>query len=230
MIQFNLLPDVKQQYIRTARLKRTAILASFLVAASSLFIFTMLLLSVYVFQKKNMNDLSASIKTNTEELKSTPDLDKVLTIQNQLKSLPELHGKKPVTSRLFGYLAKLTPAQVSIGKIDVDLVGQTITVTGTADTLGTVNKFVDTIKFTTHKDNNDTSADKPASKTFSEVVLTTFNVNDKGSAYTITFKYDQSIFDSSQNIEITVPSITSSRSETEKPTELFKALPDQNTQ
>lgn len=228
MIQFNLLPDVKQQYIRAARLKRTAIIVSFLVTISSLFIFIMLFLSVYVFQKTHMNNLSEDIKSKTKELENTPDLNKVLTIQNQLNSLPELHGKKPVTSRLFGYMTKITPAQVTIGKLDVDYVGQVINISGSADSIGSINKFVDTLKFTTHVDKKlATGTDTPEPiKTFSAVVLSSFGRTEKEASYTVSFKFDPAIFDSSKQIEITVPNITSSRSETEKPSELFKALPE----
>ena len=96
MIQFNMLPDVKQQYLKAAQNKKTAITAGILITAASVFIFTMLFLSVNVFQKKNLSDINSDIKSATEELKKTPDLNKVLTIQNQLKSLPALQAQKPV--------------------------------------------------------------------------------------------------------------------------------------
>jgi hypothetical protein len=233
MIQFNLLPDVKQQYIRAARMKRTAIVVSFLVASTSLFIFIMLFLSVYVFQRTHMKNLSNDIQSKTSELKSIPDLDKVLTIQNQLKSLPALHDSKPVTSRLFGYLTKVTPAQVTVGKTDVDFSTSTISLTGGADSISSINKFVDTLKFATYVDSNVSSSGSEqttTTKPFSEVVLSTFNRTDKGASYTINLKFDPAIFNSSKKIEITVPSITSTRSETEKPTELFKALPEVKAQ
>ncbi len=224
MIQFNLLPDVKQQYIRAARMKRTAIVVSFLIASTSLFIFIMLFLSVYVFQRTHMKNLTNDIQSKTQELKSVPDLDKVLTIQNQLKELPDLHAKKPVTSRLFGYLNKLTPAQVTIGNVTLDFVDSTMSIAGTADSLSTINKFVDTLKFSTYTDKNDSNSEN--TKIFSDVVLSSFSRSDKEATYTITMKFDPAIFDSSKNIEVKVPSITSSRSETEKPGELFKALPE----
>jgi hypothetical protein len=95
MIQFNLLPDVKQQYIRAKRMKRTAIVVSFLVAASSVFVFVMLFLSVYVFQKKHIDNVNNDIQASVKTLKETPNLNKILTIQNQLNTLPSLHAQKP---------------------------------------------------------------------------------------------------------------------------------------
>ncbi len=228
MIQFNLLPDVKQQYIKAARMKRTAIVVAFLVTASSLFIFVMLFMSVHVFQKNNIDDLSDEINVKTEELKSKPDLDKVLTIQNQLNSLSDLHAQKPVTSRLFTYMAQVTPAQVSIGKLEVDYATKTMTLTGNADTLSTVNKFVDTLKFTTYSDSaTANTAEAPAAqKPFPSVVLSSFSRTEKEATYSILITFDPLIFNSNNNVVFTVPKQISTRSETEKPVDLFKALPE----
>lgn len=226
MIQFNLLPDVKQQYIKAKNLKRTAVVISMIVAASALFIFVLLFTTVNILQKKHLSDLSKDIKTQTATLKNTPDLDKVLTIQNQLKSLPDLHNQKPVVSRLFTYIAQLTPAKINIGKLDVDFDAKTINITGTADALSSVNQFVDTMKFTTYAyPTGDTAGTNTSGKAFTGVVLGSFGRTDKDATYQISLSFDPLIFDSSKNITLTVPKITSTRSETEKPTDLFKALP-----
>lgn len=233
MIQFNLLPDVKQEYIKAKRLKHSVIVISMLTAAAALFIFVMLFLTVYVFQRQTINNLESDIDTYSSTLKGTKDLDKILTIQNQLKSLPELHDQKPVTSRLFTYVTQLTPAQVSIGNIELDYEEGTLTMSGKADSLGTINKFVDTLKFTTYSGlpADASSEDKTQTgKPFSEVVLTSFSKSDKEATYNISFKFNPIIFDSKNNITLVVPKIISTRSETEKPTELFQALPQPATE
>ncbi len=223
MIQFNLLPDVKQQYIKAKRLKHSVIVISLLVAAASLFVFIMMFLTVYVFQKAHLSNLNSDIEASTETLKETPNLNKILTIQNQLSKLPELHDQKPVVTRLTNYLSAITPAQVNIGETVADFDEKTIEIKGTSDTLQNVNKFVDTIKFTTYKDNGEAVSDK---KPFTGVVLKEFVRNDKETTYTIAFSFDSVIFDVNHDIALTVPKITSTRSETEKPTDLFKALPE----
>ena len=222
MIQFNLLPDVKQQYIKAKRQKHTVIVISMLMAAASLFVFIMLFLTVYVFQRAHLRNLNNDISASTETLKNTTNLNKILTIQNQLDSLPKLHDEKPVVTRLTNYLSAITPNQVNIGELEADFETKAITVKGTSDSLQNINKFVDTIKFTTFKDNGEESKDKP----FSEVVLKEFARNDKETTYTISFTFNEIIFDINHDIVITVPKITSTRSETEKPTDLFKALPE----
>jgi hypothetical protein len=62
------------------------------------------------------------------------------------------------------------------------------------------------------------------------VVLSDFTRTDKEATYTITLSYNPVIFDSASNVVLTVPKIISTRSETEKPTELFKALPETEQQ
>jgi Tfp pilus assembly protein PilN len=175
MIQFNLLPDVKLEYIKARRLKRSVVLISGLVVAASLTLLIIMFVGVVVFQKKHMNDLSADIKTDKSKLESVQDLDKILTVQNQLGSLPALHDQKPVTSRLFTYLPQLTPQQASISDLTLDFDAQTLSVKGTADTISTINKFVDTLKFTDMKIGDEQK------RAFSAVVLSTFDRTDKAS-------------------------------------------------
>ena len=232
MIQFNMLPDVKQQYLKAAQNKKTAITAGILITAASVFIFTMLFLSVNVFQKKNLSNINSDIKSATEELKKTPDLNKVLTIQNQLKSLPALQAQKPVVTRLFPYLSAVTPATINIGDLEVSYLDNTMKITGTADSLQSVNKFVDTLKFTTYAivPTDGTPPAPSTTKPFSAVVLSDFTRTDTEVTYTITLAFDPVIFNSADNIALSVPKIISTRSETEKPTELFKALPETKQQ
>lgn len=226
MIQFNLLPDVKMQYIKAKSVKRTVITVSVLLAATCLAVFILLFMTVRVFQKVHMSNLQTDIDLVTQELKEIKDLDKVLTIQNQLNSLGPLHDKKPVTSRIFSFVAQTTPNQASIGKLDLDFSKSTLVISGTADALSTVNKFVDTMKFCTFNFKNSDGTDSTGNKPFKSVVLTNFGKNDKETTYEITMTFDPAIFDVNKDVKFVVPNITSTRSETEKPSDLFKALPE----
>lgn len=220
MIQFNLLPNVKLEYVKARRNKRMTLLIASLAAGATLAIMIVLFLGVQVFQKKYSNDLTKDIKAESKKLENIPDLNKILTIQNQLASLPELHDKKPVVIRLLPYLKQITPAKVSIAKMDVNFDGSTVNITGAADSLGTVNTFVDTLKFTTYKTESGSEG-----TAFSQVVLSNFGKDDKGVSYQINFKFDPVIFGSSSNVALSVPAgkITT-RSETEKPDSLFQPL------
>ena len=221
MIQFNLLPDVKLHYLKAQRQKRLVITASAAIASISLAMLVLLFLGVSVLQKKHINDLTKDIKRDSSKLQNTPDLEKILTVQNQLKSLPKLHADKPVASRLFSMISQVTPVQLSIAKLDVDFEQHTLMFNGTADALSTVNQFVDTLKFTTYTSSQGNTGSKP----FSSVVLSNFNRADKNATYQVSLNYDPAIFDSAQDIKLVVPKITTTRSETEKPNAIFQAAP-----
>ncbi len=230
MIQFNLLPDVKLEYAKTKRTKRTVMLASFSAIALSIFVIVLLFMIVNVFQKQHISHLDHDIDTKTKQLETVPDLDKVLTVQNQLGSLTGLHEAKPAGSRLYTYLIQLTPQDAKISDVEIDFEENKITLEGSAGKLETVNQFVDTIKFTDYK-NGDSTA-----KAFSEVVLSDFGVDKAGTkdtgrtSYSIELKYDPIIFDNTKSVELVVPNIISTRSAVEAPSDLFeptKALEEQ---
>lgn len=232
MVQFNLLPDVKLTYMKARARKRLILGASIISSGVFVFIFIVLFLYVRVSQTKNMRDLSKDISSTVKQIQNKDDIDKILTIQNQLASLPALHDNKVISSRLMDYLVKLVPNQANISKITVDLAGNTMLIEGGSDSLSTTNKFVDTLKFTDFKQNNDGGR---SGKAFSSVVLQNFlvdNINpnpNKKINYTIQLTYDPAIFenikgdvkDGAEAVELIVPNIISTRSETEKPSQLF---------
>lgn len=218
MIQFNLLPDVKLEYIKARRSKRMVLMTAIIVAGVALTIFILLFLVVNVYQKQRLNSLNSSIKKNTATLQAIPDLSKILTVQNQLNSLSGLHAEDPAASRLFDYLGQVTPAKVTISDVKADFTSNTINITGNADALSTVNQYVDTLKFTTYSIDDGEST----TKAFSDVVLASFAKGEKDASYQLTFKFDPVIFDNTKQIKLTVPKIISTRSETEKPADLFK--------
>jgi hypothetical protein len=218
MIQFNLLPDVKLEYIKARRSKRMVLLVSGGVAAFTFLIFLILFSVVNILQPKHISDLNHDIKKYTATLKATPDLDKILTVQNQLSSLTSLHSQKTVTSRLIDYLGQVTPAQATISNVKMDYSANSINLSGNADKLATVNQFVDTIKFTTYT----VDGSIVSSKAFSNVVLSGFATTDKGVSYQITASFDPIIFNGTNKVTLIVPKIISTRSETDKPADLFQ--------
>src|SRR5690606_10012249 len=151
MIQFNLLPDIKLEYIKAKRTKRMVLLIASGVAGGSLAIFLLLFLSVGL-QNQHINNMSEDIKRDSEQLQDIDDLDKILTVQNQLNNLTEVHEGKPVASRLKRFIPQITPQQVSYATIEINFAANTISFSGSADSLRTVNQFIDTLKFTKYKE------------------------------------------------------------------------------
>jgi Tfp pilus assembly protein PilN len=201
MIQFNLLPDIKIHYLRANRQKHAVLLGSVVLIIVSLAVMAILLTIVFGLQKKNISDLSNDITTASKELQSTPDLTKMLTVQNQLKALPALHDKKPVTTRLFTYLDTVTPAEAANSRTVTDFALNTLTLSGQADTLNTVNVYIDRLKATTY---HIESAPQTEKKAFSEVTLSSFGRDSKSATYTISFKFDPVIFSEADEVEFTV--------------------------
>ena len=208
-VQFNLLPDVKLEFNRQQHVKRLVYTVCSIATVIVVAITVVAFLSVNVLQKKLLNDAGKDIATYTDKLKGIPNLDKVLTIQDQLNSLPSLHQSKHITSRLFDYLPQVTPTNVHIGKLNIDTTANTMTITGTADTVELVNKFVDTLKFTQY-----TTKEDPNNrvKAFSNVVLSKVDRNERGATYTIDTAYDASLFDATKTITLSVPQETTTRS------------------
>src|ERR1700747_1231758 len=113
MIQLNLLPDVKLEYIKPHQAQRLVTSVSILVTIASVVILG-LLLSFDGLQKKHIHDLNNDIAKYSNQIQGKPGINKVLTVQNQLDSLTGLHDKKPAVSELFTYLNQVTPANVDI--------------------------------------------------------------------------------------------------------------------
>lgn len=230
MIQLNLLPDIKLAYIKAERTRRLVLSVSFLVAGASVVIL-LLLLSVDGLQKKHLSDLNKDIKNESSELQNKPQIKKILTVQNQLNSLTDLHAQEPAASKLFDYLNQTTPTSVSISDFTIDFTQQTATITGTSDNLAHVNQYVDTLKATTYTTDG-SSSNGSGQQAFSNVVLSSFSLStgagsngNQSASYSITLSYDKTIFDNTQNAKLQVPSITATYLSAHDPNDLFKAAP-----
>lgn len=214
-VQFNLLPDVKLEFARQQRNKRTVYTFSTLACIVVGGIFVLSFVLVNVLQKQLLTKSQDDIKTYSNKLRSIKDLDKVLTIQNQLNSLPGLHQGKHITSRFFDYLPKITPSKIYVGQIQIDFNANTLTINGTSDKLETVNAFVDTLKFTKIK--NADSKDQTQRNAFTNVVLSSSGRTDKGASYAVDATFDPALFDNNQIISLDVPKEVTTRSVTQSP-------------
>jgi len=219
MIQFNLLPDIKIEYLKARRQKHLVMLSSIVAIVASLAILAVLMSIVFGLQKKNISDLNSDIAQASSELQNTEDLTKILTVQNQLLSITPLHDQKAVATRLFGYISQVTPASASISRLNVDFVKNILSISGSADSLNTVNTFTDTLKFATYHTAKDTKEEKPA---FSDVVLSNFGRDSKAATYTITAQFDPVIFSELEDVTLTVPKKITTRSEVQQPAALFQ--------
>ena len=120
MIELNLLPDIKQEFVHAKRQKRLVIVFMILISLGSIVVVVLLGLYSYAAQPVRQNFADGDIKKLSKELEGKKNLVRDLTIQNQITSINELHAGKVVYGRLFDYLKTLNPEQpnnVSISKV-----------------------------------------------------------------------------------------------------------------
>ena len=199
MIQFNLLPDVKLRFVKAQHVKHQVISGAVILGLAALVLLAFMFFTVNVVQKKSLSDLNSDIKTYSNQLQSISDLSSILTVQNQLNTLPGLHNNKVVASRLFTYVNQLTPQNTTLSQLNVNFVDNTMVFSGEAPSLVVVNTYTDTLKATTFQSGTNTK------KAFSAVVLTSFGSDAGKATYTISFKFDPLIFNSAQTVALAVP-------------------------
>lgn len=224
MIQFNLLPDVKKEYIKAKRTKRLIFSLSTISAISAVVVVLLLFSVVQFAQKKSINDLTKDIESGIADIESIDNLNKILTIQNQLDSLPGLHAQKPESSRVLTYLSQVTPADVNIGSMQIRFETNSITIEGTAPSIASINRYTDTLKFAkyTERDKNttssaETSIDSEAAAAFSDV-RTELSRNEETASYTITAVFEPVLFDNTKTVTLIIPNTVTTRSTQGRPT------------
>jgi len=230
-VQFNLLPEIKMDYIRAQGTRNKITAAAVLISAVSLAILIVMILSVEVVQRKQLNDAAKQITSTSTNIKNEPQILKILTVQNQLQTLVSLHADKHITSRVFDYLSQVTPPNVSLGRLSIDYETNTMTIDGQADTAASVNKFIDTLKFT-----NYTVGDDSTTKTaFPSVIENNFSISAADVSYSLDVQFAPDLF--SNNLhnssgvsvapKLQVPNQTTTRSALDDPNSLFKGTQGQ---
>jgi len=226
MIQINLLPDLKKEHLKAVRQKKVIISSAVITSGVFLGIVVLLAVTVFAVQKKHISDLTNDINKHITTLQEVEDLDKVLTIQNQLSALPGLYDQKPNANNLFQYLSVITPSDVRLTstQISFDPSSGSMEISGNTAEFKDANRFVDIVKNAQFKALSTGSGEEASGTAFTEVVLGSISKNDneqdasRRTSFTIILKYDPKIFDIKYDkVSLTVPSIVSSVSSTEKP-------------
>lgn len=134
MIEVNLIPDVKQELLKARVVRRYVISSTVIVGMAAVGVVVLLgLLWISLGVRGAL--LDDSITKKGTEYRSVSDLEKTLTIQNQLSALTAMHDKKNIDSRVFPLLDVINPASpnnISISSTKIDAENKTITIGGQA--------------------------------------------------------------------------------------------------
>lgn len=140
MIQINLVPEVKLNLIKAQRHRRMIISGVTIAIAAAVAITVLLGIYVFLIQKIQVESGAEAITKSHRTFIEIPDVNKSVTIANQIDNIDTTHENKNMTSRIFDVLAvassKGTDNSVSATTIDVDTLQKTITITGQTDVRG----------------------------------------------------------------------------------------------
>lgn len=217
MITLNLLPDVKLEYIKTRRLQTRVISIAVLVTAGVVGLVLLVAIWVYAVQAVQKSYLTDQITLHAKELKQLPEIDKYLTLQNQLNNLTALHEGKNDLSRLMVYLPILNPAPPNnVTFTNVELAsgdsGNVLTFRGEAKDYTGLNTFRDTLTNASFKNGEVTE------KLFESVIVSSssLELGNNGSmliVFNIDTTYNPNAFlNSVKKPEVKVPQITTTQS------------------
>lgn len=229
MIQLNLLPDLKKEFIQAQKAKAMVITIAIFVTLGAFAVSALLFVYVTFIQQFQVTLASDDIGRKMNELKTIPDVDKYLTVQNQLAKLPDLHNGKGQYSRMFEFLAVLNPSapnNVTLTELRLGTEDKSILFTGTTASFQTLNTFVDTLKNGEASFKPGGQGDKITEKIFEQVLVQTADIvrnnNTTVVGFTVKTIYKESVFDV-KNTELTakVPNITTTPSVTQSPSQLF---------
>ncbi len=224
MIQLNLLPDIKKEFIHTQKTRALVMSASIIVTLSAIGLSVLLFVYVTFLQQFQITLASDDIKSKTNQLSSIQDLSKYLTIQNQLAALPDLHANKGLYSRLFTFLPVLNPnTPNNVGLAQLQIVGsdKSINFTGSTASFESLNVFVDTLH-NAEAAYKDASGRSQTSKIFDTVFVQNSAIdkaNGKSKvSFTVRATYLAPVFDAhNTDMVASVPNIKTSQSVTESP-------------
>ena len=144
MINVNLIPDSKLAGIKAKRSKQAVQSLSMIVIIASvalpvvLFIFDFALTKAIDSKQNKIDDLVT--KFETEE-----DVQRILTVQNQLNALPEAEANSFKMTNLLSVIDHSTPKNVGLLGISTLNVDGTFAFQANAESIQAANEFIDTL-------------------------------------------------------------------------------------
>ncbi len=135
MFEINLVPDVKNQMIKTLKLRNLILFICIVVVVGAGGI-VLFLLTIKGGQDIRMGNQDASLTQMSKTLNSYTDLGELLTLRKQINKLDEIGQKKKVFSRVFNIIDAMLPVnadKITLSELKVDLAQNTLKIEGQAD-------------------------------------------------------------------------------------------------
>lgn len=219
MIELNLLPDVKKEYLRAQSFRAKAI--SFSIIATVIAVGATAVLASYVYGGQTLfsNWQKGDITSKARELKGKKDIGKYLTIQNQLSTIDQLHNNKNISSRVLDILPRLNPVapnSARFSNVELSLVDKTLSFQGGLKDFSALTTFRDTL--TNAKMNYTENGKQITEPVFNKVTLlqSGFTKGDKPETavgFSIQTEYNPNLLSNNiKNFSITVPNIETTQS------------------
>ena len=210
MIEINLLPNVKRELLKTRAMRNRVISISFLVGGAS--IAAVVVLALILGSQIAAEAVQGGvIKDRSDKLMAVEDLNKVVTIQNQLTKINEQHSGKKINSRIFDVVTAVNPVapnNVSFSDIKVNPESKTITLEGSAvngySALETLKKTILNTKVQT------TDGDKSSEVSLTKEIKdgdTSFGENSEGKKvlqFSFSFEYAEGLLAPANNGTVSV--------------------------
>jgi hypothetical protein len=220
MVQLNLLPDVKKEFLKAQKTKATVISVSIMIVIGSAGLTLFLASVVYVGQQLTIGYIQGKIDERSLELKNVSGIDKYLTLQNQLNSLPGLESQNKEYSRAFDFLKILNPAppnNINLNSFQVNNLENTMTMAGETSGFEAFSVFEDTLK-NAMVSYTQQSGEKQNVKLFVDngvAVNEQTLSNTEGQeilSFSLTATYNPEVFQPSiKDIKLTIPNIQTTR-------------------
>ena len=224
MIQVNLIPDVKLELIKAQRHRNVVISFSIIsmIAAGAVVVLLGLFLAGQMVTERAVTN---NIKELDEEFRDTRDIQKTVTVQNQLANIQTSHEQKAMMSRMFDLIveasAKGTDNSVTLNTFSVDTETNTISLQAQTDKRGfsaaeVFRKNIEGMKmyyveaegdkapFEFKEDHATKAKDEQSVSIANDVVLSDLSYgSDEGQktvSFRITFAYEPTLF--AQNVDM----------------------------
>lgn len=204
MIEVNLLPDVKQEFIQAQKVRNAVVSMSILLSIAVGIIVTLLALYVYVAQPVlRANNEAAIQKLHGDLLKNNPDLASAVTVQNQVQGLADQHKQKNITSRIFDVLNTIEPQgenAVVYRTVRINTTDKTVTIEAeAANGYKALESFKKTIEGTSFEYKTDGQGDTQKVKLTDKISDGTRTLGEDSSGkkvlrFSISFVYNDALF------------------------------------